>query len=69
MIDNMREITVTYVLDDEHEKKLKEIAVEYKKQVVKDTDITEEKIFEHIMRMGSKHDIENKFNYWEKKLG
>lgn len=67
----MREIMVAYVLDDEHERRLKEIASEYKKRVVKDAcdDMTEDKIFEHIMRMGSKYDIERKFSYWEKEFG
>ena len=42
-----------------------------KKRVVKDAcdDMTEDKIFEHIMRMGSKYDIERKFSYWEKEFG
>lgn len=62
----MREITVSYLLTDEDEERLKKIAEEYKKQGL---DLSIDKQFEAIMCCGSQHDINNKFKFHEWKLG
>ena len=51
----MREIMVKYVLDDEHERKLKEIASEYKKRVVKDACDDKSKPFGIIWKKAGKN--------------
>ena len=63
----MRDIIVKYTLKDEDEKRLKQITEEYKKQ--HNFEMTEEKIFDTIMCLGSYHDIDNKFKFHEWKLG
>jgi len=62
----MREISVNYILFDENEERLRKITEEYKKQGL---DLSEDKMFEAIMFYGSKHDIDNKFKFDERKLG
>ena len=63
----MREITVTYLLMNEDEKRLENITEEYKKQ--HEFEITEEKMFNLIMRLGSCYNIDNKFKFHERRLG
>ena len=60
----MREITVTYLISDEQEARLKKITEGYKKRGL---DITEDKQFENIMCMGAKYDIEAKFAFHEQR--
>lgn len=62
----MRDITVTYNLTDEHEERLKAIQEEYKKNNI---EMSEDKIFESIMLIGSWNDIDEKFKFHEWKLG
>ena len=62
----MREISVTYLLSDEDEERLKKITEEYKKQGL---DMTEDKIFEGIMFCGAMYDIDKKFTLHESSLG
>lgn len=63
----MRDIIVKYTLLDEDEERLKRITEEYKNQ--HNFEITEEKMFEAIMCMGSFHNIDEKFRFHEWKLG
>ena len=63
----MRDITVKYTLKDEDEERLKKITEEYKKQ--HDFEMTEEKMFDLIMRLGSWYNIDNKFKFHERRLG
>ena len=63
----MREVTITFTLYDEHEKRLKKIVEEYKRQ--HNFVQTEDKMFEMIMLTGSKYDIEAKIKFHEWKLG
>lgn len=63
----MREISVTYLINDEEEQRLKQITEEYKKQY--NFEMIEDKMFDAIMRLGSYHDIDKKFKFYEWKLG
>ena len=63
----MREVTVKFTIYDEDEKRLKKITEEYKKQ--HNFEQTEDKMFEFIMLIGSKHDIDAKLKFHEWKLG
>ncbi len=62
----MREISVKFMLVDDQEEMLQKITEEYKKQGL---NLSENKMFESIMFMGSKHDIDNKFKFHESNLG
>ena len=63
----MRDITVTFTLKDEDEERLKQITEEYKKQ--HNFELTEEKMFDSIMCLGSWHDIDKKLKLHERQLG
>ena len=63
----MREITVKYTLKDEDEERLKKITEEYNKQY--DSKMTEEKMFNSIMCLGSWYNIDDKFKFYERRLG
>lgn len=63
----MRDITVTFTLKDEEEQRLKQIVEEYKKQ--HNFIMTEDKMFDTIMCLGSYHDIDKKLKFHEWKLG
>lgn len=63
----MREVVITFTLYDEHEERLRKIVEEYKKQ--HNFEQTEDKMFESIMLIGSKHDIDAKLKFHEWKLG
>ena len=63
----MRDITVKYTINDEDEERLKKITEEYKKQ--HDFEMTEDKMFNLIMRLGSCYNIDNKFKFHERRLG
>ena len=63
----MREVTVKYTLKNEDEERLNKIVEEYKKQ--HNFEQTEDKMFESIMLIGSKHDIDAKLKFHEWKLG
>lgn len=63
----MRDVTITFTLYDEHEERLKKIVEEYKKQ--HNFELTEDKMFEIIMLLGSTNDIDAKFKFHEWKLG
>ena len=62
----MREITVTYLLMNEDEKRLENITEEYKKRGV---NLSEDKQFESIMRYGCMYDIDSRLKLHEWKLG
>lgn len=62
----MREITVKYLLTEEEEERLRKITELYKTQGL---DISEDKMFESIMCMGAKYDIDKKFGLHEWKFG
>ena len=62
----MREITVNYLILDEDEERLKRITEEYKKQ---GSNLSEDKMFDAIMCLGSYHDIAKKLKFHEWKLG
>lgn len=64
--DIMKEICVTYLLSDEEEQRLKRITEEYKEQ---DLLLSADKIFQNIMLIGSKYDIDNKLKFHECLLG
>ena len=64
--DIMKEICVTYLLSDEEEQRLKRITEEYKEQ---DLLLSADKIFQNIMLIGSKYDIDNKLKLHECLLG
>ena len=61
----MREITVKYLILDEYEERLKRITEEYKK---KGLNLSEDKMFENIMLIGSKYDIDAKLKFHEWRL-
>ena len=63
----MRDIIVKYTLKDTDEERLKRITEEYKRQ--HNFEQTEDKMFESIMLIGSKHDIDAKLKFHELKLG
>ena len=63
----MREVAITFTLYDEHEERLRKIVEEYKKQ--HSFELTEDKMFESIMLLGSFHDIDRKLKFHEWKLG
>ena len=63
----MRDITVKFTIYDEDEERLKKIVEEYKKQ--HNFELTEDKMFETIMLLGSTHDIDRKLKFHEWKLG
>ena len=63
----MREVTVKFTIYDEDEERLNKITEEYKKQY--NFEQTEDKMFEFIMLTGSKHDIDAKLKFHERKLG
>ena len=63
----MRDITVKYTLKDEDEERLKKITEEYNKQY--DSEMTEENMFNSIMYLGSWHNIDDKFKFYEWRLG
>lgn len=62
----MKEINVTYLLSDEEEQRLEKITEEYKEQ---DLLLPADKIFQNIMLIGSKYDIDNKLKIHECLLG
>ena len=62
----MRNVTVKYLLQDEEEERLRKITELYKRQGL---DLLEDKMFEGIMCMGSKFDIDKKLKFHEWKLG
>jgi hypothetical protein len=62
----MKDITVTYLINEEEYERLEKITAEYKKQGL---DLTPEKMFNGIMTAGSKFDKDAKFNFHEWKLG
>lgn len=62
----MRDITVKYTLQDEEEERLRNITELYKEQ---GWDLSEDEMFESIMFIGSKFDIDKKFRFHEWKLG
>ena len=62
----MREITVSYLILDEDEERLNRITEEYKKQGL---SLSEDKMFEGIIRCGSKYDVDSKLKFHEWKLG
>ena len=62
----MREITVSYLILDEDEERLNRITEEYKKQGL---SLSGDKMFEGIMRCGSKYDVDSKLKFHEWKLG
>lgn len=62
----MREINVKYMLSDEDEQRLQKITELYKQ---KGLDLSEDKMFESIMFMGSKYDVNEKLRFHEWKLG
>lgn len=63
----MRDITVTFTLKDEDEQRLKRITEEYRTQ--HNFEMTEDKMFDAIMCLGSYHDIDKKLKFHEWKLG
>ncbi len=62
----MREITVTYILTDEEESRLKKITEACRKQGL---NKSEDEMFASIMDYGSEYDIGQKFRYHELSLG
>lgn len=65
----MKEITVRYLLSDEEEERLKKITQAANKVPSVTGPFTEESMFEAIMCVGSKFDIEKKFGFWESNFG
>lgn len=63
----MRDITVKYTLRDEDEERLKRITEKYKTR--HNFEMTEDKMFDAIMCLGSYHDIDKKLKFHEWKLG
>lgn len=63
----MRDMTVTFILKDEDEERLKRITEEYEKR--HNLKITEEKMFDAIMCLGSWRNIDEKFKIHESSLG
>lgn len=62
----MKEIQVTYLLDEEQEARLKKITEACQKRTIKNT---EEQQFEVIMTLGCKWDIDDKLSFYEFQLG
>lgn len=62
----MRDVTVKYLLQDEDEERLRKITELYKAQGL---NLSEDKMFEAIMCMGAKYDIDRKLKFHEWKLG
>ena len=62
----MQELIVKYLLTDEEVERLEKITEGYQEMGF---DITKERMFDTIMCMGSKSDIENRFKFHEWKLG
>ena len=62
----MQELIVKYLLTDEEVERLEKITEGYQEMGF---DITQERMFDTIMCMGSKSDIENRFKFHEWKLG
>lgn len=62
----MREITVSFLLTDEQEQRLREVTEAYKKL---GHDLPEEKVFQMIMSGECRYDIDNKLRFHECKLG
>lgn len=62
----MRDVTVKYLLQDEEEERLRKITELYKAQGL---DLSEDKMFEAIMCMGAKYDIDGKLKFHEWKHG
>lgn len=62
----MREIQVSYLINDEEYERLSKITKEYKKQGL---NTKPERMFESIMVVGSKYNIDEKFKFHEWKLG
>lgn len=62
----MRDVIVKYLLQDKEEERLRRIAELYKKQGL---DLSDDKMFEAIMCMGAKYDIDEKLKFHERKLG
>lgn len=62
----MREITVNYLLSDEDEQRLNRIVEFYSTYGY---NFSADKLFEHIMCLGCKYDIDKKFRFHEFKLG
>ena len=62
----MRDVTVKYLLQDEEEERLQKITDLYKTQGL---NLSEDKMFEAIMCMGAKYDIDEKLKFHEWKLG
>lgn len=62
----MHDVIVKYLLQDEDEERLRKITELYKSQGL---ELSEDKMFEGIMCMGSKYDIDKKFRFHEWKLG
>lgn len=58
----MRKISVTYMLLNEDEERLRKITEKYKEEGL---DITEDKMFESIIFTGSKYNIDSKFKLHE----
>lgn len=63
----MRNITITFNLKDEHEKRLKRVTEEYNKKY--GYDMTEEQMFDSIMCLGSWNDIDRKLEQYERRIG
>ena len=62
----MREVSVTYLLSDEQEQRLRRITEEYKKQGL---DLSPDQQFNGIMAYGSDNDINRRFAIHEQQLG
>lgn len=62
----MKEINVVYLISDEEEQRLVNIIKEYKKQGL---FLSEDKVFQNIMLIGSKYDVDNKLKFHECVLG
>lgn len=63
----MKDITVTFTLKDDDEARLKRITEKYNKK--HDFKMTEEEMFDAIMCLGSWHNINDKFKFYEWQLG
>lgn len=62
----MRKIEVSYLLNEEQEQRLKEITKKYESLNLR---LTDEKMFEYIMLLGSDSAIQNRLHFHECKLG
>lgn len=66
----MKEIMVTYLLENEELNRLETITEEYNKRINKrGMKLSPEEQFEMIICCGSKYDIDNKFKFYEEMLG